>query len=105
VSDHAEGIGHRQLLVELATQARLPTMFSYRVFVEVGGFMAYAADQGELSRQAADYFDRLLRGANPGELPFQQPTKFELVINLKTAKALGLTIPPSMLARADEIIQ
>jgi putative ABC transport system substrate-binding protein len=105
VSDHAEGLAHRRLIVELAAQLRLPAIYAYRTFAEAGGFLAYAPDQQQLARQVAGYIDQILKGANPGELPFQQPTKFELVINLKTAKALGLTIPPSLLLRADQVIQ
>jgi putative ABC transport system substrate-binding protein len=95
----------RQRLAELATKYRLPTMFHERDHVEAGGLMSYGADFGDLVRRGAIYVDKILRGAKPGDLPVEQPTKFELVINLKTAKALGLTIPPSLLSRADEVIQ
>ena len=105
VSDHAEGIVNRPLIVELAVQARLPAIYAYRVFVEAGGLMAYGFDDADVRRHVAAYIDRILKGARPAELPFQQPTKFELVINLKTAKALGLTIPQSLLLRADHVIQ
>jgi putative tryptophan/tyrosine transport system substrate-binding protein len=105
VSDHAEGIVNRPLIVELAAQARLPAIYAYRLFVEAGGLMAYGIDHAEVRRHVAGYIDRILKGARPAELPFQQPTKFELVINLKTAKALGLTIPPSLLLRADQVIE
>jgi ABC-type uncharacterized transport system, periplasmic component len=105
VSDHAEGVANRSVIVELAAQARLPAIYAYRVFVEAGGLMAYGIDNADLRRHVAGYIDRILKGANPAELPFQQPTKFELVINLKTAKGLGLTIPPSLLARADQVIE
>ena len=80
-------------------------MFSTRQFVEVGGLMAYGASLDDLLRRTATYVDRLLKGAKPADLPVEQPTKFELVINLKTAKVLGLTIPQSLLLRADEVIQ
>jgi putative ABC transport system substrate-binding protein len=95
----------RRRLVDLAAKNRLPTVFPYREFVDAGGLMAYGPNLADLSRRAATYVDKILKGANPGDLPVEQPTKFELVINLKTAKALGLTIPPSLLQRADEVIQ
>ena len=84
---------------------RLPAMFGFRGYAEAGGLIAYAADQNELFRRAAVYIDRILNGAHPADLPVQQATKFELLVNLKTAKALGLTIPDSLLARADEVIE
>jgi putative ABC transport system substrate-binding protein len=96
---------HRTRLAELAVKGRLPTMYNYRENVEVGGLMAYAVNMSDFVRRAATYVDRILKGANPADLPVERPTKFELVINLKTAKALGLTIPQSVLARADELIQ
>ncbi len=96
---------HRARIVELAARHRLPATFSDRSFVEASGLMSYGPDRKAISRQFASYVDRILKGAKPGDLPIEQPTKFELVINLKTAKALGLTIPPSLLARADEVIQ
>jgi putative tryptophan/tyrosine transport system substrate-binding protein len=96
---------HRGLIVEFAAQNRLPTAFGRKLFVEAGGLMSYGADQGSLSQRAAYHVDKILRGAKPGDLHIEQPTKFDLVINLKTAKALGLTIPPAVLARADEVIQ
>ena len=95
----------RRRLVDLAAKNRLPAVFPFREFVDAEGLMAYGPDLVDLSRRAATYVDKILKGANPGELPVQQPTKFELVINLKTAKALGLTFPPSLLARADQIIE
>ena len=95
----------RRRLVDLAAKNRLPTVFPYREFVDAGGLMAYGPNFADLSRRAATYVDKILKGAKPGDLPVEQPTKFELVINLKTAKALGLTIPPSVLGRADQIIQ
>ena len=90
-------------IAELALEIRLPTMERSRRFADVGGLMGYGTNLQE--REAARYVDRILRGAKPGDLPVQQPTKFELVINLKTAKALGLTIPPSLLLRADQVIE
>jgi putative tryptophan/tyrosine transport system substrate-binding protein len=96
---------HRTRIADLAAKHRLPTMHGVRGYVDAGGLMSYWANQADLYRRFASYVDRILRGAKPGDLPIEQPTKFELVINLKTAKALGLTIPQSLLARADEIIR
>ena len=92
-------------IVDLAAKHRLPSMFAGRVFVELGGLLSYGASITDLIRRSATYVDKILRGAKPADLPVEQPTKFELVINLKTAKALGLTIPQSLLLRADEVIQ
>jgi putative ABC transport system substrate-binding protein len=95
----------RQRVVALSSGLRLPAMFTGREFVEVGGLMSYGASLTDLLRRAATYVDRILKGAKPGDLPVEQPTKFELLINLKAAKALGVTLAPAVLARADELIQ
>jgi ABC-type uncharacterized transport system substrate-binding protein len=97
--------GARRQIVEFATKNRLPVMFMNRDYVAAGGLMSYAANFPEMYRQAAAYVDKILKGARPGDLPVAQPTKFEFVINLKTAQALGLSLSPSILARADEVIQ
>src|SRR5215471_10189731 len=96
---------HRKVLVNLAARHRIPAMWGHRSFVDAGGLMSYAVNLYDQNRQAAVFVDKILKGAKPADLPVEQPTKFELVINLKTAKALGLTIPQSVLVRADEIIQ
>jgi putative ABC transport system substrate-binding protein len=95
----------RKRLVDLAAKNRLPAVYSSRQHVDDGGLMAYGANLADLTRRASTYVDKILKGAKPADLPVEQPTKFELVINLKTAKDLGLTIPPSLLARADDLIQ
>jgi ABC-type uncharacterized transport system substrate-binding protein len=95
----------RALLAELALKHRLPGMFGTRENVEAGGLMSYAPDLVELTRRAATYIGKILKGVRPADLPVEQASKYQLVINLKTAKALGLTIPPSVLARADEVIE
>jgi len=95
----------RERVAEHATKIRLPTMFPWRERAEAGGLASYSTNFPDMFRRAATYVDKILKGAKPGDLPVEQPTKFELVINLKTAKALGLTIPPSLLARADQVIE
>jgi ABC-type uncharacterized transport system substrate-binding protein len=92
-------------IVTVVNRKRLPAMYVFRDFVDAGGLMSYGPDLGDLFRRAATFIDKILKGAKPANLPVEQPTKFELVINLKTAKALGLTIPPSLLQRTDEVIQ
>jgi len=96
---------HREHLAQVAVQYRLPSIYWQRTYVETGGLMSYGFSTFEVGRHAAVYVDKILRGAKPADLPVEQPTKFELVINLETAKALGLTIPPSLLLRADQVIE
>jgi len=96
---------NRQKIIDFAAKEHLPAMYWDRIFAESGGLMSYGSDYGDIDRRAAFYVDKILKGANPGTLPIERPTKFELVINLRTAKALGLTIPSSLLLQADEIIQ
>jgi putative tryptophan/tyrosine transport system substrate-binding protein len=105
VGDQGENAANRRWIVALAEKERLPAIYAYRDDVELGGLMAYGIDMSDVYRGMAQQVDQILRGTKPGEIPFHQPTKFELVINLKTAKSLGLTIPPSILARADEVIE
>jgi putative ABC transport system substrate-binding protein len=97
--------GERRRLAELAARHRLPAVYETRDFVDAGGLMSYGPSFPDMYRRAATYVDKILKGAKPGDLPMEQPTKFDFVINLKTAKALGLTIPPAVLARADALIQ
>jgi putative ABC transport system substrate-binding protein len=105
VSNDPETSTYRRVIASLPIEGRLATIAGIGEFVSLGGLMSYGVDLSHLLRGAAQYIDRILRGAKPGDLPYQQPTKFELVINLKTAEALGLTIPPSLLARADQVIE
>jgi ABC-type uncharacterized transport system substrate-binding protein len=98
-------IVHRDAIVALAAQHRLPAVYAYRFFTAAGGLMSYSVDLSDQFRRTATYVDRILRGAKPADLPIQAPTKFELAINLKTAKALGVTVAPSLLATADEVIE
>jgi len=105
VTASAGATAHRKLIITLAAQHRLPTVYFLPDFVKEGGLISYGPDPVAPYAQAASYVDRILKGEKPADLPVQAPTKNELVINLKTAKALGLTVPPSLLARADEVIQ
>jgi putative ABC transport system substrate-binding protein len=99
------GPAKRAQIIEFAAQTHLPAIYSFRIFTDNRGLMSYAADDGDLFRRAATFVDKVLKGAQPGDLPVEEPTKFELVINLQTAKALGLTVPPSLLAQANEVIK
>jgi putative ABC transport system substrate-binding protein len=98
-------IRHQIEILNVVSRMRVPAMYTDRRFVEAGGLMAYGPSLIDVYRRAATYVDRILKGAKPADLPVEQPTKFELVINLKTAKALDLTIPPSLLQRADQVIE
>jgi putative ABC transport system substrate-binding protein len=98
-------INHQERIVNLATKNRLPAMYTISQFVHAGGLMSYAPDGPDRLRRAAIYVDKILKGAKPAELPVEQPKKFELIINLKAAKQIGLTIPPNVLARADKVIR
>ncbi|PYM13069.1 MAG: hypothetical protein DMD81_22200 [Candidatus Rokuibacteriota bacterium] len=96
---------HKEVLVDLAAKHRVPAMWGHRQFVDAGGLMSYAVNLYDQNRQAAVYVDKILKGAKPGDLPAEQPTKFELLINLKTAKGLGLTVAQSLLRQADQVIE
>jgi putative ABC transport system substrate-binding protein len=96
---------HEELIVKLAAQHRLPAIYPWRHFVTAGGLMCYAVDLPDLWRRSASYVDRMLKGGKPTDLPVQVPTKYQLVLNLKIAKAIGLDVPPTLLARADEVIE
>jgi len=97
--------GNRDRINALALKARLPTMHGVRDYVEAGGLMSYGPNWPEMWRRSADFVDKILHGAKPGDIPVEQPTKFDFILNLKTAKSLGLTIPPTLLTRADEVIE
>jgi putative ABC transport system substrate-binding protein len=99
------GPAKRTTIISLAAEARLPAIYSFRVFPAESGLIAFGADYGDLFRRAAGYVDKILKGANPADLPVQEPTKYELVVNLKTAKERDLVIPQSILARANEVIE
>jgi putative tryptophan/tyrosine transport system substrate-binding protein len=105
LTQNSANFANRRLIVEFTAKNRLPAIYPHREYAGSGGLIVYGAQAADLFRHAAGYVDKILRGAKPGDLPVEQPTKFELVINLKTAKAIGLTVPPSLLARADAVIE
>ena len=105
VSDEPENSTNRETIVELAAKGRIPAVYPFRDYVDVGGLMAYSIDLPDVSRRLANLIDKILKGANPGDIPFYQPTKYELSINLKTAKALGLEMPAMLLSSADEVVE
>ena len=105
MSDEAENTTYRGLIVELAAKGRLPTIYPFRQYVEAGGLMSYGVDLSDLGHRIAQLVDQILKGAKPGEIPIFQPTQFELSINLKTAKTLGIELPPLLVARADKVIE
>ena len=105
VSQEGFAQANKALIVSLAAKHRLPAIFASREYVEAGGLMSFGVDYPDLYRRAASYVDLILKGANPADLPVQQPTRFELVVNFKTAQGLGITVPPSVILRADEVIE
>ena len=105
VTDDAENTTYRGLIVELAAKGRLPTIYPFRQYVEAGGLMAYGIDISDVGHRVADLADKILKGAKPGDIPIFQPTKYELSINLRTAKTLGIDLPPLLVARADNVIE
>ena len=105
VASQNENLTKRRLIVELAEKARLPAIYAYREYIDIGGLMAYGPDNQDVYRHAADQVDQILKGTKAGDIPFYQPTKFALIINLTTAKALGIAVPDSILAQADEVIE
>ena len=105
IAPHAVTLGNRHLIVELAAHHRLPAVYSDRYFAESGGLLSFGNNTADLFRRAASYIDPILNGAKPADLPVQLPTKFEMIVNLKTAKQLGLAIPTTLLTRADDVIE
>jgi putative tryptophan/tyrosine transport system substrate-binding protein len=105
VADQALMDGLRGRVADLAAKSRLPAMYDWKMYVDAGGLMSYGPSVSDIFRRAATYVDKILKGAKPADLPVEQPTKFELIINLKTAQALGITMPPSLLILADEVIR
>jgi putative ABC transport system substrate-binding protein len=105
VTGSAQARDHRELIIGLAAQYRLPAVYFNRLFAEAGGLISYGVDTTDPLRRAANYVDRILKGEKPADLPVEAPTKYELVINLRTAKALGIIVPPNLLATADEVIE